>query len=152
VTHNRVGVTSEDPIFGSVAVTWNGNAIPNLFLSTIEMKNESLNDYENVIVSAFTNDTKLMTEQTQLLETPTYLEWSEKYKQKMYVESGNTLTDSQLSLYNGQREYVIPIFNRGQAIKVTYLNSAAEIFKLVVASVKLFRLLFYSNGLAPVAG
>jgi hypothetical protein len=27
-----------------------------------------------------------------------------------------------------------------------------EIFKLVVASVKLFRLLFYSNGLAPVAG
>jgi hypothetical protein len=28
----------------------------------------------------------------------------------------------------------------------------AEIFKLVVASVKLFRLLFYSNGLAPVAG
>jgi hypothetical protein len=126
VTHNRVGVTTEDPIFGSVAVTWNGNAIPNLFLSTIEMKNESLNDYENVIVSAFTNDTKLMTEQTQLLETPTYLEWSEKYKQKMYVESGNTLTDSQLSLYNGQREYVIPIFNRGQAIKVTYLNSAVS--------------------------
>jgi hypothetical protein len=28
----------------------------------------------------------------------------------------------------------------------------SEIFKLVVASVKLFRLLFYSNGLAPVAG
>jgi hypothetical protein len=30
--------------------------------------------------------------------------------------------------------------------------SKPEIFKLVVASVKLFRLLFYSNGLAPVAG
>ncbi|MFM8340658.1 MAG: homing endonuclease associated repeat-containing protein [Methylomonas sp.] len=28
----------------------------------------------------------------------------------------------------------------------------AEIFKLVVASVKLFRLLFYSKGLAPVGG
>ncbi len=31
-------------------------------------------------------------------------------------------------------------------------NLLTEIFKLVVASVKLFRLLFYSNGLAPVAG
>ena len=38
---------------------------------------------------------------------------------------------------------------------LTIPNSDAlpsEIFKLVVASVKLFRLLFYSNGLAPVAG
>jgi len=126
VTHNRVGITTEDPVFGSVAVTWNGNTIPNLFLSTIEMKNESLNDYENVIVRAYTSDTKLMTEQTQLLETPNNLEWSEKYKQQMHVESGNNPTDSQWSLYNGQREYVIPIFNRGQTIKVTYLNSAAS--------------------------
>lgn len=31
-------------------------------------------------------------------------------------------------------------------------DPVSEIFKLVVASVKLFRLLFYSNGLAPVAG
>lgn len=126
VTHNRVGITTEDPVFGSVAVTWNGNTIPNLFLSTIEMKNESLNDYENVIVRAYTGDTKLMTEQTQLLETPNNLEWSEKYKQQMHVESGSNPTDSQWSLYNGQREYVIPIFNRGQTIKVTYLNSAAS--------------------------
>jgi mxaA protein len=33
-----------------------------------------------------------------------------------------------------------------------YFPAWPEIFKLVVASVKLFRLLFYSNGLAPVAG
>jgi hypothetical protein len=126
VTHNRVGITAEDPVFGSVAVSWNGSTISNLFLSTIEMKNESLNDYEQVIVRAYTSDTKLMTEQTDLLETPNTLEWSEKYKQQMHVEPGDNPTDSQWNLYNGQREYVIPIFNRGQTIKITYLNSAAS--------------------------
>lgn len=124
VTHNRVGITTEDAVFGSVAVTWNGNTIPNLYLSTIEMKNESLNDYENVVVRAYTSDTKLMTEQTQLIETPNILEWSEKYRKQLHVEPENNPTDSQWSLYNGQREYVIPIFNRSQTIKITYLNSA----------------------------
>jgi len=124
VAHNRVGITTEDAIFGSVAVSWNGRTIQNLYLSTVEMKNESMNDYENVVVSTYTNDTKLMTEQTQLLDTPNILEWSEKYKKQLHIEAGNTPTENQLNLYNGQREHIVPIFNRGQSIKITYLNSA----------------------------
>ena len=124
VTHTRVGVSTEDAIFGSVAVSLNGKPVQNLYLSTIEMKNVSMYDYENVVVSAFTNDTKLMTEQTQLLETPNELEWHEKYKQQLYVEPGSGPTDNQWNTYNGRREYVIPIFNRSQSIKITYLNSA----------------------------
>lgn len=124
VTHTRVGVTAEDAIFGNVAVSWNGNPVPNLHLSTIEMKNESMNDYENVVVSAFTNDSRLMTEQTQLLDTPNILEWSEKFKNQLHVEPGSVPSEKQWAIYNDQREYVIPIFNRGQSIKITYLNSA----------------------------
>lgn len=125
VNHTRVGVSAEDPIlFGSVAVSWNGNSIPNLYLSTLEMKNESMNDYENVVVQAYTNDTKLLTEQTQLLDTPNILEWSEKYRKQLHVETGQEPSESQWETYNGQREYIIPILNRGQSIKLTYLNSA----------------------------
>lgn len=124
VNHTRIGVSTEDAIFGSVAVSWNGKPIPNLFLSTIEMKNESMNDYENVVIRAYTSDTRLMTEQTQLLDTPNILEWSEKYKKQLHAESGQEPTDSQWNIYNGQREYLIPILNRGQSIKLTYLNSA----------------------------
>jgi len=124
VTHTRVGITAEDDIFGNVAVSWNGNPVQNLYLSTIEMKNESMNDYENVIVSAFTNDSTLMTEQTQLLDTPNILEWSEKYKNQFHIEPGSEPSEKQRATYSGQREYLIPIFNRGQSIKVTYLNSA----------------------------
>lgn len=126
VSHNMVGITTEDKIFGSVVVTWNGKTISHLFLSTIEMKNESLNDYENVIVRAYTSDTKLMTEQTQLLDSPNILEWSEKYKDQLHVEKGSEPTDTQLNIYSGQREYVIPIFNRGQTVKISYLNSSHD--------------------------
>lgn len=124
VTHTRVGITAEDAIFSNVAVSWNGNPVQNLYLSTIEMKNESMNDYENVVVSAFTNDSTLMTEQTQLLDTPNILEWSEKYKNQLHIEPGSKPSEKQMATYSGQREYIIPIFNRGQSIKVTYLNSA----------------------------
>ncbi|MDD2658934.1 MAG: hypothetical protein PHY54_04525 [Methylococcales bacterium] len=127
VNHTRVGVSAEDPIFGSVAVSWNGNPIPNLYLSTLEMKNESMNDYENVAVYAYTNDTKLLTEQTQLLDTPNILEWSEKYRKQLHVEAGQEPSENQWKTYNGQREYIIPILNRGQSIKLTYLNSAKGI-------------------------
>jgi hypothetical protein len=123
VTHNRVGVTAEDAIFGNVAVSLNGNPVENLYLSTIEMKNESMNDYENVVVSVYTNDSQLMTEQTQLLDTPNILEWSEKYKSQMHIEQGGKPSQKQLTTYKGQREYIIPILNRGQSIKITYLNS-----------------------------
>jgi len=124
VNHLRVGVSAVDAVFGSVAVSWNGNPISNLFLSTIELKNESMNDYENVVVRAYTNDTHLLSEHTQLCDTPNILEWSEKYKNQLHVEPDQTPTENQRAIYNGQREYIIPIMNRGQAIKITYLNSA----------------------------
>ncbi|MFZ3087792.1 MAG: hypothetical protein WA123_06980 [Methylotenera sp.] len=124
VIHNRVGITAEDAIFGNVAVSWNDKPVQNLYLSTVEMKNESMNDYENVVISAYTNDTQLMSEQTQLLDTPNILEWSEKYKKQMHVETGNTPTETQWNTYNSSREYIVPILNRGQSIKFTYLNSA----------------------------
>jgi len=124
VNHLRVGMSAEDAIFGSVAVSWNGNPIPNLFLSSIELTNESMNDYENVAVCAYTSDTQLLSEQTQIVDTPNILSWSDKYKQQLHVDPGQAATDSQLQIYYGQREYVIPIMNRGQKVKITYLNSA----------------------------
>lgn len=101
VTHNRVGISTEDAVFGSVSVSWNGNTVQNLYLSTIEMKNESMNDYENVVICAYTSDTKLMTEQTQLIGTPNILENTEKYKKQLVVENGNEPTEQQWNIYNG---------------------------------------------------
>ena len=69
VWHSRVGVSADDAIFGSVRVTWNGNMVANLYSSALELRTESLKDYDNVIVRVFTNDTVLLTERTEVLGT-----------------------------------------------------------------------------------
>ncbi len=124
VNHQRIGVSTEDPIFGSVTISWNAHPIPNLYLSVIELKNESMNDYENVVVRTYTDSTLLLSEQTQILDTPNVLEWPEKYKMQLHVQAGAEPSANQRAIYNGQREHVIPVMNRGQAIKFTYLNSS----------------------------
>lgn len=124
VNHNRVGMSTDDAIFGNVKVTWNDTPIANLYLSTVELKNESMNDYENVVVKAYTNNTNLLSEQTQIIDTPNILEHSDKYKELLNIKDGESPTDEQFDIYNRQREYLIPIMNRGQAIKLTYLNAA----------------------------
>ena len=73
VSHS-LGDSTDDIIFGSVRVTLNGNEVPNLYLSTIEIRNESSKDYENVDIRAYTNDTLLLSEQTQIDETSYILE------------------------------------------------------------------------------
>ena len=72
-------MSAEDSVFGKVSVTWEGQQINHLYLSTIELKNESLNDYENVVIRADTNDTKLLTQSTQIVGTPNILEFTDKF-------------------------------------------------------------------------
>jgi len=126
VNHSRVGLTVEDAVFGKVTALWNANEIQNLYISSIELANESMNDYENVVVRTYTNDTRLLSEQTQILDTPNVLEWTEHFKQQLHVEPGAQPTDSQWAIFSGQREYIIPVMNRGQTVKFTYLNSANQ--------------------------
>jgi len=126
VNHNRVGISTEDTTFGNVSVTWNGNPISHLFFSTLDLKNESLNDYENVIIRPYTDNTRLLSESTQILDSPNILEWTEKFRDQLYVGNGQSPTAAQTAIYNGQREYLIPVFNRGQVIRISYLNSATS--------------------------
>ena len=124
VTHNRVGLSSDDSIFGNVSVTWNENPVNHLFFSNIELKNESLNDYENVVIQTYTNTTDLLSESTHVLGGPNILHWTGSFSEKLHVEPGSQPTEAQRAIYSGQREYIIPVFNRGDQIRISYLNSA----------------------------
>ncbi len=124
VWHNRVGISADDSVFGTVRVTWNNSEVANLYSSTVELRNESLNDYENVTVRVFTNDTILLTERTEIVGTTHYLAWSQAYADKLAVQTGSQASVAQRDLYSSQREYEIPTFNRGQLIRFTFLNSA----------------------------
>lgn len=122
VRHNQVGVSADHVIFGNVRVTWNGNEVPNLYSSTLELRNESLKDYDNVTVRVYTNDTTLLTEKTEVVGTTRNLEWSADFSQLLAVQPGAQATLAQQALHESGREYLIPTLNRGQAVRLIYLN------------------------------
>lgn len=124
VNHSRVGITTDDAVFGKVEASWNGNKIQNLYISNVELTNESMNDYENVVVQVYTSDTQLLSESTQVGNGPDILEWTDKYKKRIVVAQNTEPTTAQRGIYFGQREYAIPVFNRGETVRLTYLNSA----------------------------
>ncbi|MDZ7693604.1 MAG: hypothetical protein U5K69_21210 [Balneolaceae bacterium] len=41
----------------------------------------------------------------------------------VHIPEGGELTENQKDIYLGQREYLVPVFNRGQTLNITYLNT-----------------------------
>ncbi len=124
VFHNRVAMSAEDAVFGSVKVTWNENPIANLYISTIELRNESLRDFQGVTLRVWTTTTSLLTERAEVLGTTHALAWTPDFANKLAVPHGQQASQEQLSLVYGQRDYSVPTMNRGAAIRLTFLNAA----------------------------
>jgi hypothetical protein len=124
VRHDRVSVSADDAVFGSVRVTWNGNPVGNLFLSTVELINYSMKDYERVVIRAFTSDTILLTERTDILGTTQVARWTEEFSRQLGVVAGQQPTAAQVELHGRRREYLLPIVNRGQIVRLHFLNAA----------------------------
>jgi len=124
VVHNHVGISTDDAVFGSVKVTWNDNAIANLYISTIEVRNESLRDFEGVTLRVWTTTTSLLTERAEILGTTHVLAWTREFAETLAVPAGKAASPEQLSLVYGRREYAVPTMNRGAVIRLTFLNAA----------------------------
>lgn len=123
VDHNRIGLSSDDDIYGSVRVTWNGTELNHLFLSTVRIANDSMKDFESVTVRIFSSDTQLLTEFTSIEGTTRNLEYTEDFASKIKVNLGSEPTNTQFSLFRSQRDYLVPTFNRGQILRFEFLNA-----------------------------
>jgi len=122
VNHLKVGTSADDKTFGSVQITWNGEQVPNLYLSTLELRNESSRDLQNVCVKAYSGDTLLLSEFPQLVGTTQFVKYNPEYEKKISVIAGEKPTQQQRDIYGQGREYMIPVLNRGQIIRFQYLN------------------------------
>lgn len=125
VRHTQIGMSADDEIFGNVRLTWNDHPVANLFLSTIELKNESLNDFKEITTKVYTNDTTLLTERTEVVGTTEILHWSSRFREILKVEFGQP-TPAQTDIYNKSREYTIPTMNRGQVVRLAFLNAPPQ--------------------------
>lgn len=124
--HNTAAISGSDPVFGTIDVTWQGNAVANLYASTIELHNQSPNDYENIAVRVFSSDTKLLAESTEIVGTTNIVDYTPEYKQEIHVAPGTAASQEQIDLYSRRRDYLIPVFNRGQKCRFSFLNSTHD--------------------------
>ena len=124
VVHSRIGISSDDPVYGSVRVTWNDNPVYNLSFSVVELTNESTRDYEDVVVRVFSPDTDLLSESAGIRDSTTSIAYTDEYKQDIAVPTGMTPTQEQLTIFRSRRDFMIPTLNRGQVVRFSILNAA----------------------------
>lgn len=124
VVHNKVGMSADDEVFGSVRLAWQGHDVRNLYLSTIEIENSTTSDYDNIHLKVFTNEkTVLLNQRTEIVGTPYSAPWDAAYEKRIHVPEGETARPEQLEEYNHNREYRLPVLNRGQSVRLAYLSS-----------------------------
>jgi hypothetical protein len=123
VTHERVGVSAEDAIFGNVAVTWQGQPVINLFVSTVMLENNTSSDYTALKFKVYTGSTFLLTERREIAGS-TYLPvHTDEYMASVMVAAESVPTPLQQQIYWHSREYSVPVLNRGQRVVLTYLTT-----------------------------
>lgn len=119
---NRVALSADDSIFGSVRATWQGHQVRNLHFFAIEVENLTSTDYENVEFKVYSaNDTLILNERTEVIETPYIIPWSDSYQKKMAADRGQQATAQQTEEHSHNREYLLPVFNRSQKLRFSYL-------------------------------
>lgn len=119
---DRLALAADDPIFGSVRISWRNQEVRNLYMVSVEIENASDRDFESVEFKVYTtNDTFLLGERTSVVNTPYIVKWSDEFSAALAVAPGGTPTVNQWNTYNHGRDYRVPVFNRGQLLQHTYL-------------------------------
>ena len=121
---NRIALSMDDPIFGSIKITWRENPVKNLYLFIIEVENLTYKDYEDLEFKVYSgDDTIILNEKTAVINSPYIIPLSKSYLERLTVPEGQQLNPQQMNEYNHNREYLLPTFNRGQKIRFSYLCS-----------------------------
>ncbi len=119
---DRVGLAGDEPVFGSVRITLQGQEVRNLYTAMLEVENATTRDYENLkLLVCSDNETILFSEKTRVVDTVYIVNYSDEFQEEMKVPEGGAPTQAQWGRYNHEREYLIPVFNRGDKVLFTYL-------------------------------
>jgi hypothetical protein len=91
-------------------------------MATVEIENSSNQDFENVVFKIYTaQETNLLTERTFVVNTPDIVHLSAEYKASIAAAADGEPTAAQWFTYYHSREYRVPVFNRGQLLRLEYL-------------------------------
>ena len=123
VNHERLALSAEDTLFGTVGVTWQGVPVTNLYVSTVQIQNDTATDYTNLEFKVWTGTTLLLTERAEIPGTTYLPTFTETFAHAVHVEPGDTPTEAQFTMIRHNREYRIHVLNRGQRVLFRYLTT-----------------------------
>lgn len=126
VAYERVGISNQDAIFGVVQVTWEGHPVTNLHVCRATVENTTSADYTNIHFRVYTGTTLLLNQRVELIGSPHVPAFTPDFAASVAVPAGGVPTDDQINIYRHNREYRIPVFNRGQRLIVTFLTTVPD--------------------------
>lgn len=112
--------------FGSVRVTWQNEVVTNLYSSVVTISNPTIHDFSDLKIKVYTADCRFLTESTIIEGTSFVLKWTDEYSQSLRTLSNEQPSDHQRWLYSQNREYLVPVFNRGQRIVIRLLTTSTN--------------------------
>jgi hypothetical protein len=117
MSHHYLGSSSEDPLFGSVKVLYNGNDVKNLYNIFITLSNEGGRDLTNLELNLSCDvQSAILISYASKKSSLNQLEFTEKYSKILGSDNPDLV-----SLKFHRRDYIIPVLNRGQQIDVLLL-------------------------------
>lgn len=122
VTHDRLGIAVNDAVHGEIEIRWRGNAVNNLFSSTVTVINSSSKDYKDLPVAIWSNDpTILLTERLETVGSVFPPRDAPDYHPRFDFEAG--LSPEQVTLLQHRREHLVPFLNLGMRAVFRYLTT-----------------------------
>lgn len=124
VTHDRVGLPSDDPVFTDVKISWQGHSLTNLYSSVVTVSNATLQDFTGLEFRLYAGGpTVLLSESTELSGSTYIIKWSDSFAKELKVSQGQEPTAAQYRKYHSGREYKVPTLNRGQTAVFRFLTT-----------------------------
>lgn len=122
VQTERFAASATDVLLGTVEVRWQGQAVPNIFLVTVVVENPTLRDLDDVHVHVFVDKASLLLTEKSVIEgTPEFARYDGEYEARIVPKPGQAPTPEQQGIYHSSRQYRLPVFNRGQRLRLSYL-------------------------------
>ncbi|MFY1869127.1 hypothetical protein ACOTEK_26405 [Achromobacter xylosoxidans] len=126
VWHNQIGASTEG-VLGTIEVRWAGQVLDRLFTSKIELINESYHDFTGLKVRINAGPhTLLHTQHCEISNSSLVIAYSPELQALLPRTPEETLTQEQYRHLLASREYVIPIFNRGQRATFLFLSTVLD--------------------------
>jgi len=129
VSHQPLGFSSQDVLFGTIEIRYNGNPVHNLFFTLIEIQNDSNSDLTNVDLNFVFNDgSEIRMSHGAVQGSANMLPFAEPFETDLRRFLTLQQDDPPKAGLPGtlfrRRDYRVPTLNRGAVVRVGMLVQA----------------------------